>query len=266
MSVVGLLFPGEMGTEVGSAARAEVIWASEGRSDTTAKRAAGAGFRDVGTLGGIVQESSILLSICPPAIAEEVADQVAAAGFGGLYVEANAIAPARVERISDTLGGRGIRMVDGSIIGATGVNLYLSGAEADVAEVAALFSDTAVSAVPLAAGVGAASALKMAFGGWNKIGIALAAQAHAIARAYGVDDALASEGVDPGRFVRSARKAWRWAPEMEEVAATCEALGLPAGMGEGAAALYRRWDRHRDGFADVDALLADLLGRPAKPS
>src|SRR5690348_11423842 len=118
-----------MGTEVGSAARAEVIWASEGRSDTTAKRAAGAGFRDVGTLGGHVQESSILVSICPPAIAEEVADQVAAAGFGGLYVEANAIAPARVERISDTLGGRGIRMVDGSIIGATGVNLYLSGAE-----------------------------------------------------------------------------------------------------------------------------------------
>jgi hypothetical protein len=53
---------------------------------------------------------------------------------------------------------------------------------------------------------------------------------------------------------------------MEEVAATCEALGLPAGMGEGAAALYRRWERHRDGSADVDALLADLLGRPAKPS
>jgi hypothetical protein len=71
---------------------------SEGRSEATAKRAAGAGFRDVGTLGGIVEESSIVLSICPPAIADQVADQVAAAGFGGLYVEANAIAPARVER------------------------------------------------------------------------------------------------------------------------------------------------------------------------
>ena len=265
MTRVGLLFPGEMGTEIGSAARGEVIWASEGRSDATAERAARTGFRDVGTLAGLVRESAVILSICPPAIAEEVAEQVAAAGFGGLYVEANAIAPARVDRIAQRLGASGIRSVDGSIIGATAVNLYLSGAEEDVAEAAALFSDTAVTAIALPAGVGAASALKMAFGGWNKIGIALTAQAHAIARAYGVEDALAKEGVEPDRFVRSARKAWRWAPEMDEVAATCEALGLPTGMGEGAAALYRRWDRYRDRSADVDSLLADLLDRGPDP-
>ena len=40
--------------------------------------------------------------------------------------------------------------------------------------------------IPLEGGVGSASALKMAFGGWNKIGSALTAQAYAIARAYGV--------------------------------------------------------------------------------
>ncbi len=115
-----------------------------------------------------------------------------------------------------------------------------------------------MKAIPLQGGVGAASALKMAFGGWNKIGTALTAQAYAIARAYGVEDALAAEGVDSDRFVRSARKAWRWAPEMEEVAATAESLGLPGGMGRGAAELFRRWESHRDSEATLAELLDDL--------
>ena len=98
----------------------------------------------------------------------------------------------------------------------------------------------------------------MAFGGWNKIGAALTAQAYAIARAYGVEEALAAEGVDSDRFVRSAGKAWRWAPEMEEVADTAESLGLPGGMGRAAAELFRRWDAHRDEPTDLDQLLDDL--------
>jgi hypothetical protein len=100
----------------------------------------------------------------------------------------------------------------------------------------------------------------MAFGGWNKIGVALVAQAYAIARAYEVEEALAAEGVEAERFVRSARKAWRWAPEMEEVAATSEALGLPGELGQGAADLFRRWERHRDQPADAATLLDDLAG------
>ena len=179
MTRVGLLFPGEMGTLVGAAVDGEVLWASEGRSDATAERAEG--FRDVGTVRELVAASEIVISVCPPAIAEEVAGEVAAEGFEGIYVEANAITPARVTRIAGYL-----RCVDGSVIARTGVNLYLSGDAGDVAEVAALFPDGDVTAIPLEGGIGAASALKMAFGGWNKIGVALAAQAYAIARAYGV--------------------------------------------------------------------------------
>jgi 3-hydroxyisobutyrate dehydrogenase-like beta-hydroxyacid dehydrogenase len=141
------------------------------------------------------------------------------------------------------------------------VNLYLSGDPQDVASVAALFPEGDVKPIPLEGGVGSASALKMAFGGWNKIGSALTAQAYAIARAYGVEDALAGEGVDSERFVRSARKAWRWAPEMEEVADTCEALGLPGGLGRGASEIFSRWDAHRDRPADLDQLLDDLSPR-----
>jgi hypothetical protein len=248
---VGLLFPGEMGALVGAAVEGEVLWASEGRSEATKQRAAG--FHDVGSVAALVAESEVVLSICPPAIAEEVAAEVFGGGFEGLYVEANAIAPARVERIAESR-----RCVDGSIIARTGVNLYLSGDAGDVAEVAALFPGGDVTAIPLEGGIGAASALKMAFGGWNKIGVALAAQAYAIARAYGVADALAGEGVESQGIVRGSGRAWRWAPEMEEVAATCAALGLPDGIPLGAAELFSRWEAHRDAPAELDRLLDDL--------
>lgn len=251
MARVGLLFPGEMGALVGSWAHGEVLWASEGRSAATRERAAA--FRDVGTVRELVAESELVISLCPPAIAEDVAGEVAAEGFDGIYLEGNAISPERVKRIAGYL-----RCVDGAVISAGEVHLYLSGDPQDVASVAGLFPDGEVKPIPLEGGVGSASALKMAFGGWNKIGAALTAQAYAIASAYGVEEALAAEGVDSGRFVRSARKAWRWAPEMEEVADSAEALGLPGGMGRGAADLFRRWDAHRDQPATLEELLADL--------
>jgi 3-hydroxyisobutyrate dehydrogenase-like beta-hydroxyacid dehydrogenase len=250
---VGLLFPGEMGALVGAAVQGDVLWASDGRSDATRKRAEQAGLRDVGSVSELVGQSEIVLSICPPAIAEKVAADVFGAGFEGLYVEANAIAPARVERIAQAG-----RCVDGSIIARTGVNLYLSGEPDDVAEAAALFPGGEVTAIPLAGRIGAASALKMAFGGWNKIGVALAAQAYAIARTYGVDDALAGEGVESQGIVRGSGKAWRWAPEMEEVADTAASIGLPDGMGRAAADLFRRWEAHRDEPAELERLLEDL--------
>ena len=234
---VGLLFPGEMGAAVGKGVGAEVLWASVGRSQATAERAAG--FTDAGSVERLVGESDTILSICPPAIAEETAEQVFGLGFEGLYVDANAISPARMRRIA----GLGPRVVDGSIISATSINLYLAGDGAE--EVARLFEGSEVAAIPLDAEIGAASALKMAFGGWNKIGIALTAQAHAIAGAYGVSDRLEAEGVPADRLERFADRAWRWAPEMEEIADMCRELGLSEGIPRGAAGFYREVGERR---------------------
>jgi 3-hydroxyisobutyrate dehydrogenase-like beta-hydroxyacid dehydrogenase len=242
-----------MGAPVGAAVRAEVVWASKGRSEATARRAAEAGLVDVGSVEELVRSSEIVLSICPPAIAEEVAEQVAALGFEGLFVDANAISPQRMDRIAALLPN----VVDGSILGREG-SFYLSGEPGPVETVAALFEGSEVKAVPLEAKVGAASALKMAYGGWNKIGVALAAQAHAIARPYGLTEALESEGIARARVEQLAPRAWRWGPEMEEVADTCAALGLPDGMGRGAAELYTRWDANRDTEVPLDQLLDDL--------
>ena len=247
-----------MGARIGAAARGEVVWASEGRSAATAARAAAAGFRDVGALSDLVAASDVIVSLCPPAIAEELAGAVGAAGFRGVYVEGNAIAPARCERIALALRGAGCRAVDGAVIGSSSPNLYLSGDTDDVAAVAQLFAGGGVNAIRLEGGVGAASALKMAFGGWNKIGIALTAQAYAIARAYGVEDALVREGVEGDPVVRAGPKAWRWSAEMDELAATCENLGLPDAIARGAAAVFARWAARRDQPAQLDELLNDL--------
>ena len=82
MARVGLLFPGEMGALVGSAVHGEVFWASEGRSEATRSRAEA--FRDVGTVRELVAESQVVISLCPPAIAEDVAGEVAGEGFEGV--------------------------------------------------------------------------------------------------------------------------------------------------------------------------------------
>ncbi len=237
MTRVGLLFPGSMGAAVGAAAQAEVLWASDGRSEATARRAAA--FRDVGSVAALVGASDVVLSICPPAIAEEVAEQVFALGFDGTFVEANAITPERMRRIARL----GDAVVDGSIIATKGIHLYLAGAGAE--QVADLFEGTDVTGIPLDAEIGAASALKMAFGGWNKIGIALTAQAHAIARAYGVDDRLEAEGVPKDRLPRMAERAWRWAPEMDEIADTCTEIGWAEAIPRAAGAFYRGLGQER---------------------
>ena len=94
MTVVGVLHPGEMGAAVAGGLRARgetVLWASAGRSAATAERAQQAGLEDVVNVAELCRRCEILLSVCPPHAALDVAR--AAAGFTGIYVDANAISP-----------------------------------------------------------------------------------------------------------------------------------------------------------------------------
>ena len=82
MTTIGILHPGEMGSSVAAAARAggsRVIWASAGRGEATRRRAAADGLEDVDTLVRLARESEIILSVCPPASAPDVAREVASA-------------------------------------------------------------------------------------------------------------------------------------------------------------------------------------------
>ena len=99
-----------MGSSVGAAARAggaEVIWASEGRSAATCERASGDGLTEVATLTSLVEVSDIVISVCPPHSAQDVASSVAALGFGGTYADLNAIAPASSREVAGIIEAGG---------------------------------------------------------------------------------------------------------------------------------------------------------------
>jgi 3-hydroxyisobutyrate dehydrogenase-like beta-hydroxyacid dehydrogenase len=252
-SVIGVLHPGEMGAAVGACLTQRgltVLWASAGRSLSTADRAAAGRMRDVGTAGEMARQAGVILSICPPHAALEVARSTA--GFRGIYVDANAVSPATSREVATTVEAEGAEYVDGGIIGAPprspgDSRLYLSGPRAS--EVSDLFSDTALQAQVIGDGIGQASAVKMAYAAWTKGTAALILAIRALARAEGVEQTLVAEWQQsqpaltarPHAAARSAlQKGWRWVAEMEEIAATMSAAGLPPGFHEAAAAIYTR--------------------------
>lgn len=249
MTTVGLLHPGEMGAAVGSALRERgetVLWASAGRSPATAGRAEAAGLEDAGDAEELRRRCEILLSICPPHAALDVAR--AAAEFAGIYVDANAISPGTAREIARLQ----TRFVDGGVVGPPPTRpgttrLYLSGAEAG--QVAALFAGTRVEARVVSAEPGTASAVKAAYAGWTKGSAALLLTMRELARAEGVEEVLVEEWrlslpeleERVGSAERSAqRKGWRWSGEMEEIARSLAAHGLPTGFHEAAAEVFRR--------------------------
>jgi 3-hydroxyisobutyrate dehydrogenase-like beta-hydroxyacid dehydrogenase len=252
VTAVGLLHPGAMGAALGARLRERghaVLWAGEERSVATRERAAAAGLRDAGTLGALLAEADVVVSVCPPHAALDVARAVA--GFDGVFVDANAVSPATAAAIRGVVEAGGGRFADGGIVGPPPerpgtTRLYLSGAAAPA--VAALFDGTAVEAPVLGPDPGAASALKMAYAAWTKGTAAMLLAIRATARAAGVEDALLAEWErsQPDAARRSeaaarasADKGWRWVGEMEEIAATFAAAGQPDGFHRAAAEVFR---------------------------
>jgi 3-hydroxyisobutyrate dehydrogenase-like beta-hydroxyacid dehydrogenase len=250
--VVGLLHPGQMGSALGTQLReagTSVLWASEGRSAETARRAEAAGLRDAGSVGELTQQSDVILSVCPPHAATKVAEAVV--GFHGLFIDANAVSPATSRSIGERIAAGGGQFVDGGIVGpppkpGAPTRLYLAGPSAQV--VADLFDGTLVEARIVSDRLGDASALKMTYAAWSKGTAAMLLAIRAVARAEGVESALLDEWRDslpelPERSLRAARsadaKGWRWIGEMEEIAATFASAGQPDGFHLAAAEVFR---------------------------
>jgi 3-hydroxyisobutyrate dehydrogenase-like beta-hydroxyacid dehydrogenase len=278
--VIGLLHPGEMGAAVGrclTGAGYEVLWASEGRGAQTAARARTAGLTDAGTPAEVAERADVIFSICPPHAALDVAWAVQ--GFSGLFVDANAISPATAREVALMVEEGGATYVDGGIIGmppppppagAGSTRLYLSGAEAQA--VRGLFDGTSLDSRVLGGAALAASSIKMAYAAWTKGTAALLLAARGLARAEGVEDALLAEWAisqpsledrSRGAADSAAVKGWRWVAEMEEIAASKAAAGLPDGFHQAAAEIFRRSPRAEQGTADgklVDQVLAAITG------
>ena len=266
---VGVLHPGEMGASVAASLLVgshEVAWCSAERGEHSRARAVE--LQEFSQLDDLVAWAEVLISVCPPAYALQQAQAVQACAFDGLYVDANAIAPATASAIAQLMG---VAYVDGGIIGPPAwqsgtTRIYLSGNNANV--VAGLFTGAALEgiAIPQAQGnEAAASALKMAYAAYTKGHSALLLATNAVAHNSGVLDVLRSEWEQslPGLSQRSeitanaiSPKAWRFVGEMQEISATFAGAGLPAGFHNGAAEFYARLSEFKD---QPPASLDDLL-------
>ncbi|MBK3643688.1 NAD(P)-dependent oxidoreductase [Streptomyces sp. MBT33] len=274
---VGILHPGSMGAAVAGCATANaaaVLWCEAGRSAASAARAAEFGLTPVSALPELLDRSDIVISLCPPAAAEELASDIAEHAFTGLYVEANAINPERVRRIAELLEPSAT-VVDGGVVGSPPVGgktptLYLSGPAAATERIEELFAGTAVRTAVLGTEVGKASALKLSYASFQKTSRVLVALAIGMAREHGVDQELikvAAKRTDsylsePLYVAKTAARAWRWGPELEEAADALKAAGLPPEMLRAAASTLARWNDAKD---NGELTLTDALDRLAQP-
>jgi hypothetical protein len=188
--------------------------------------------------------------------------------FDGLYVDVNAVSPATTRQIGQLF----THFVDGGIVGpppsssrsqlsqseqgnaltasrnpSGATRLYLSGEEASA--VAALFTGSPIEARVIGSQTGQASALKMAYAAWTKGTSALILSVAALATSEEVIDELLDEWDMSIPQLRErlervssniGKKAWRFVGEMEEIADTYRAAGLPDGFHLAAAEIYSR--------------------------
>ncbi|HEY0524881.1 MAG TPA: DUF1932 domain-containing protein [Stellaceae bacterium] len=286
-TVVAVIAPGEMGAAVGRRLRergASVRTSLAGRSAASAERVRRAGIEPVGDDADLVAGAGIVLSIVPPGEAVALAERLAPAlrglpsgsGAKPVYVDCNAVSPETVRRVADRLADTGCAFVDAGIIGAppqpeqgddAGPRIYVSGGKEGLRPVLALRGH-GLDVRPLAGGIGAASALKMAYASLTKGLTALGTAMMLGAEAGGVADALQAElaASQPALLAWLSRqvpgmlpKAYRWVAEMEEIS---RFLDDPGGsqMLSGAARLYeriaaaRRAEGENRGGAEDDAL------------
>lgn len=276
MSKIGILHPGEMGISIAASAinnGHKVFWISQNRSENTRARANEYGLTELDSLFQFCQICDVVISICPPHAAEEVARAVSEAEFHGLYLDANAISPQRAIKIGEILETKGIRFIDGGIIGGPAWKpketwLYLSGRQAD--GIASCFFNGPLATKVISDEIGKASALKMCYAAYTKGTAALLSAILATAESFGVRQELYQQWeMDEQDFAdrvnqrvrRVTAKAWRFEGEMNEIASTFDEAGLPKEFHLAAAEIYRRMAnfKHANEIPSMTDVLKALL-------
>ncbi|MFG2939420.1 DUF1932 domain-containing protein [Streptomyces sp. NPDC048282] len=280
-ATVGLLHPGRMGGGFGGALVAaghRVLWCRSDRSAATVRRAEEFGLEGVDDLAQLAAHSDVIVSICPPPGAPQVAASVAGTGFRGLFLDANGTTRPALLALAGNLAAADIRVVDGSVIGpcpqdAPGVRLHLAGDKDDVARIISLFEGTGIRALDTGGSLGAASALKTSYATYQKAAYVLAGIAYAYADAHGVIEPLIGEAslitrspltevLEDDMLPSVAARAWRWGPELARCADALREEGLPGDPADAVARVLERWLPVRDAFdGDTRRALGLLDGR-----
>lgn len=257
LPVIAILMPGDMGHAVGRALLDNghrVVTCLEGRSSRTRGLAEQAGLEDLPDLDSLVSDADILLSILPPARAVNQAEAVASAmqrtGAKTHFVDCNAVSPATVERVAAAIAAADAPFTDCGIIGlkpgnGPGPRFYVSGTDTALIET---LDGKGFSVVRVGPDVGQASGLKMCYAALTKGTWTLHTALLMTAETLGLSDVLEKElafsqeaalGAMRRTLPRIPADSERWIGEMEEIAATFEAAGLPPGFHQGAAEIFR---------------------------
>ena len=277
---VAIIAQGSMGAA--SAARltqngVRVLTSLKGRSEASANRAQAAGMTDASDAE--IAAADIVLSIVPPGealpLAERLAPALTAANKKPVYADCNAVSPHTVTSIAGVIGTTGTPFADAGIIGGPpragygGPIFYYSGADAEPLE---RLNDYGLVFRRVDGGIGAASALKMSYGGVTKGLTAVGSAMLLAAERAGVAEALhaelaASQPNLMAYFQRSVPdmfgKAYRWVAEMEEIAHFTGG-GPSREMYEAIADLYERLAADNAGDKAQIGALAKFFEKSAK--
>lgn len=287
---IGVMSPGDMGQAVALQLKQKgfnVCTALDKRSTRSKTLAQQAGLTDVGSIGKLIETCEVILSIMNPGaaldFASEFAQALGVAQRKPLFVDCNAIAPGTLQAINAKITAAGGRCLDAGIIGPpprgnAKIWLYVSGAEARELE---QLATSQITVRVLSDRLGDASAIKMCYGAVNKGMIAMILEVLIAARRLGVDAALEAQLKEThsdvydriiGALPVMPSKAYRWVPEMLQIAQTFEAAGMTPRMFQGAADMYefiaattlgKETPENRDksrGGKDVVRLLAQERG------
>ena len=256
IKTIGVMSPGDMGQAVAGQLKHQgfiVLTALDHRSARSKTLAREAGLTDVGSIARLSAESDVILSIMNPAAALEFAQAAATAYAAGhnkaLFVDCNAIAPATLEAVNAAISGAGGRCLDGTIIGSpprdkARCNLYFSGPGA---QALAPLAGPQLNVRILGERMGEASALKMCYGAMNKGIQALMLETLMAARRLGVEQVFEEQMRETRSDLHDwmlkvmpvmPPKAYRWVPEMQQIAQTFAGVGMTPRIFDGAADMF----------------------------
>ncbi len=275
-TTIAVLVPGAMGGGIGLRlveGGATVLTSLEGRGEATRRRSTEAGMVEASL--DAIAEAELILSIVPPgaalATAQRLAPFLQRSRRKPVFIDANAISPATMDRVAAVLEGTGCPVVDGCIIGAppkphgTSPAFYVSG---DPDGLAAPLGRYGLDLRTLDAPLGAASGLKMTYAMCTKGVTALGAAMLLGAARAGIAPALKAELTrsQPEMLARLGKampdmlpKAYRWVAEMREIAAFLGPDDPAALMFEGAARVYERLAADQAGSEDLGRSLLEAV-------
>jgi 3-hydroxyisobutyrate dehydrogenase-like beta-hydroxyacid dehydrogenase len=277
MPTIAVIAPGAMGSAIARRLvenGARVVTFLEGRSEQSIARAQAAGM--LAASPAEIAEADLVLSILPPAEAVRFAKTLAPALKAGrgkpAYVDCNAINPETMAKVAATLADTGCDVIDGSIIGgrpapcSAGPALYVSGDDRHRTD---RLGKLGLRLRRIDRPVGAASALKMAYGGMNKGMIALQTAILLAAERAGCGESLRQELSEsmPQVLSRMTRaipdmypKAYRWVAEMQEIADFLGPDNPAAGIFRANAEVFSMMAKDREGGRKLAGTLDSVLG------